>query len=146
MKIQKSVAVLGLCGLTLTACVEPEELIDYRPVVDTYKSNMTDFDTDLSQCRTIALQVEADYKQRQEEEMARNMVAGLIAGVLIGAVAGAGSDYQGDYVAAGAMAGAAGGLSEGDYTYDLVTYGPRRVIDRCMADRGYRLLNDIGRG
>ncbi len=141
----KTTVLIGLATV-LTACVEPELLTDYRPVVDAKRTNIVEFDNDLNECVELALGVEADYKKRQEEELARNLVAGLIAGALTGAVVGAGSDYQSDYVAIGAAAGMASGAEGGDYNYDLVNFGPRRIVDRCMVERGYSVLNDIGRG
>ena len=48
-------------------------------------------------------------------------------------------------MAYGAVTGMASGAANNDYSHDLVKYGPRRVIDRCMADRGHRILSDLGR-
>ena len=36
-----------------------------------------------------------------------------------------------------------GGLAETDY--DLMT-NPRMIVDRCMQSRGYKTLNDEGKG
>ena len=49
-------------------------------------------------------------------------------------------------LAYGAASGMAAGAANNDYTQDLVKFGPRRIVDRCMADRGHTILNDIGRG
>lgn len=132
--------------LALAACEPLPPLSEYRPVVDTARVNAAKFDKDLGECRAIATQVEADYKKRQQDEMAANMVAGLIVGALVGAAVGGNSSYQHDMIAYGAASGAASGAAAGDYTYDLVTYGPRRVVDRCMTERGYNVLNDPGKG
>jgi len=59
---------------------------------------------------------------------------------------GGGTNYQRELTAYGAASGMAAGAATNDYSYDLVTYGPRRVVDRCMAERGHTILNDIGRG
>ena len=77
---------------------------------------------------------------------AQNMLVGLIAGALVGAAVGSGSDYQGDLAAYGAVSGMAAGAESNDYTYDLVKFGPRRIVDRCVADRGHKVLSDIGKG
>ena len=36
-----------------------------------------------------------------------------------------------------------GGLAETDY--DPVT-SPRKIVDRCMKNRGYKVLSDLGKG
>lgn len=129
-------------ALVLSACVQVEPLAEYRPVVDPGRTNGAKFESDLQACRSIATRVEADYKKRQEEQMAANIMAGL----LVGAIAGAAIGDSSDYIAAGAAYGAVAGAATNDYGYDLVKYGPRRIVDRCMAERGHVILNDIGRG
>jgi outer membrane lipoprotein SlyB len=133
---------LALTAAVLSACVQAEPITEYRPVVDPGRTNAAKFEKDLQACRAIAVRVEADYKKRQEEQMAANMMAGL----LVGAIAGAAIGDSGDYIAAGAAYGAAAGAATNDYGYDLVKYGPRRIVDRCMSERGHVILNDIGRG
>jgi len=129
--------------LLIAACTPPMTLDEYRPVVDPGKTNAAKFEQDLVSCRNVAKAAEADYKERAMKEQQNQMVAGLI----IGAIAGAAIGGDGSSAAAGAAyGGAVGGLSEGDTGYDMVTYGPRRIVDRCMTERGYAILNDIGRG
>jgi hypothetical protein len=78
--------------------------------------------------------------------MGANIMAGLLVGAITGAVVGSGSSYQGELAAYGAASGMAAGASATDYTHELVTFGPRRIVDRCMAERGHAILNDAGRG
>ncbi|TGD60478.1 glycine zipper family protein [Tabrizicola sp. WMC-M-20] len=125
--------------VSLAACVQ-EPLTDYRPVVDPAKSSPAKFERDLAACRNVGLSAEAAYKKRQEQEMAQNMVAGI----LVGAIAGAAIGDSSSYAAAGAAYGAGAGLAATDT--ELAQGGPRRIIDRCMANRGHTILNDIGRG
>lgn len=133
---------LAAAGIALLAACEPQvPLADYRPIVDPGRTNSAKFEKDLTACRQIALQVEADYKERQQKELAANIVAGLILGAVVGAAVG----DSGDWAAYGAASGAAAGAASGDYTHDLVKYGPRRIVDRCMAERGHAVLNDAGR-
>lgn len=146
MSKKLSLVIVGMSCFALVACEEVEPLSKYTPIVDPAKVSQSKLNSDLDACRAIALKVEADYKERQKRQMMQNMVAGLIAGAITGAVVGSGTHHQGDYIAAGAGAGAAAGAGSSDYTYDLIKYGPRRVVDRCMNDRGYTILNDIGRG
>ena len=137
----KSLLLLTIFGVTLSACAPVQPLAEYRPVVDPGRSNPAQYESDLTACRSVATQVEADYRQRQSEEIGRNLMIGLLLGAATGAVVGGNSDWA----AYGAASGMAAGAGAGDYTHDLVTYGPRRIVDRCMADRGHRILNDIGR-
>ena len=144
--ITKTQAFGLIAVLTVAGCAELEPLTEYRPVVDPERTNMPRFERDLEACRAVAVQVEADYRQRQQEQMGANIMAGLLVGAITCAVVGSGSDYQGELAAYGAASGMAAGAAANDYSYDLVTYGPRRVVDRCMAERGHTILNDIGRG
>jgi len=123
----------------LGACVS-EPLTEYRPVVDPSKSSPARFEQDLAACRSIALQAEAEYKRRQDEQMGQNIMAGLI----VGAIAGAAIGDSGNYAAAGAAYGAGAGMAATDT--ELAYGGPRRIVDRCMADRGHVILSDLGRG
>lgn len=138
--------LLGAATAVLSACQPLPPLSEYRPVVDPKAKNSRHLESDLGECRNIALKVEADYKKRQSDEMAANLIAGLLVGAVAGAVVGNNTGSQGDFIAAGAVAGAAGAAGSGDYTHDLVTYGPRRVVDRCMTERGHAILNDPGKG
>ena len=133
----KHIALLA-AALVLTACVEP--LTEYQPVVDPAKSSPAKFEKDLAACRNIGLQAEADYKARQNKEMGEKMVAGI----LLGAIAGAAIGDSSNYAAAGAAYGAAAGAASTDT--ELATGGPRRIIDRCMSERGHVILSDPGRG
>lgn len=147
MNFMTKTQTFGLIGvLAVAGCAELEPLTEYRPVVDAERTNMTRFESDLEACRTVAVKVEADYRQRQQEQMGANIMAGLVVGAVTGAVVGSGSSYQGELAAYGAASGMAAGAAANDYSYDLVTYGPRRVVDRCMTERGHTILNDIGRG
>lgn len=135
-----------LVATTVAACEAPQQLTDYRPVVDPAKSDPGKFENDLVACRNIAVQVEAEYKKRQQQEAVAGLIAGALVGAATGAIAGGGSSHKSDYILTGTAIGAAGGAASGDHTFYLVKYGPRRIVDRCMADRGHTILNDIGRG
>ncbi|RWR08521.1 glycine zipper family protein [Paenirhodobacter populi] len=142
----KRIATLSLiCATFLAACQPVQPLSEYRPAVDPAKVKPAKYESDLAECRNVALQVEADYKERQGKEAAQNLVAGLVVGALLGAAVGSHASNQGDLIGVGAATGALAGAGSGDYTHDLVTYGPRRVVDRCMDGRGYKLLTDFGR-
>lgn len=130
-----------LCALA--ACAPVPTLQDYRPTVDPGRTNMKKFEADLGECRTIAEQLQADYEKRQADDMALNILSGIVAGAIVGNVYGS---HANNDAARGAAIGAVAGAASSDYTDDLVKYGPQRVIDRCLAGRGYTILNDLGRG
>ena len=147
MNFMMKTRALGLAAaLAVSGCAELEPLTEYRPIVDPERTNMPQFERDLEACRAVAVQVEADYSKHQQEQMGANIMTGLLVGAITGAVVGGGTNYQGELVAYGAASGMAAGAATNDYTHDLVTYGPRRIVDRCMAERGHAILNDIGRG
>lgn len=130
---------LAVALIALTAC-EPVTLADYRPVVDPGRTNAAKFERDLVACRAVATQAEAEYKERQQKEMGANLIAGL----LVGAIAGAAIGDSGSWAAYGAASGAAAGVAATDT--ELAHGGPRRIVDRCMVERGHRVLNDPGKG
>lgn len=124
--------------LVLAAC-EQQTLAEYRPVVDPAKSTAAKFEQDLTQCRAVAMQAEANYKKQQNDQLGANLVAGVLVGALLGAAVG-----NSDTAAAGAGYGAVAGAAGTDF--EQAHGGPRRIIDRCMADRGHTILSDLGRG
>lgn len=143
----KNFFLLPVIGATFVAACQPvQPLSEYAPAVDPGKYSQAKYQSDITQCRLVAQQVEADYKQRQQKEAGQRLISGLIVGAVLGAAVGTRSANQGDMIATGAAVGGLAGAGSGDYTHDLVTYGPRRVVDRCMEGRGYKLLTDFGRG
>ncbi|MTH61134.1 glycine zipper family protein [Paracoccus litorisediminis] len=126
-------------ALALSACAAPT-LEEYRPVTDTTGPNAARLESDLAQCRAIATQAEADYKKRQSDEMAGRLVAGLIVGAIAGQAIGGNSSAT----AYGAAAGATSGVASTDT--ELAHGGPRRIIDRCLTERGHTVLSDLGKG
>lgn len=140
----KVAALVGI--LALVGCADPEPLYKYSPVVDPAKTSMAKFEHDLNACRAIALKVEADYLKRQRHQLITKMAAGALIGTVIGNVYGNSFGHKGEAIALATIYGTALGAYRNDYTYDLVRFGPRRVVDRCIAKRGYKLLNDKGRG
>jgi len=128
--------VVTLCALS--GCVQTLE--EYRPVVDSGASNSGRYERDLAACYSIAKKAEAEYQKRQQDELGANLIAGVLAGALVGAAVGDNSDWA----KTGAVYGAAAGAANTDT--EMAVGGPRRIIDRCMTDRGHRILSDFGRG
>ena len=81
----------------------------------------------------------AQAKQRRDAQMAPNILTGLLIGATIGNASGIGSDTRQDSTKQGAVFGTLAGAADGG---GHVKLGQRRIIDRCMANRGYDLLND----
>ena len=77
--------------------------------------------------------------QRRDAEMAPNILTGLLIGAAIGNASGIGSETRKDSTKQGAVFGALAGVAESD---EDVKLGPCRIMDRCIANRGYALLND----
>ena len=113
--------------LALGACGGHDRLADYRPVVDSYRTDMAAYDADLRQCVSIAQRAEAEYARKSREQRDARAVTGLFVGAVIG----------GSF-----------GLFEGtlaDSEYDPHK-SPRMIVDRCMKTRGYTILSDPGVG
>ena len=128
----------------LGACAGHDRLADYRPVVDSYRTDMAAYDADLRQCVSIAQRAEAEYERKSREQRDARAVTGLLVGAVIGAVIGSADGNAGD----GAVIGGSFGLLEGtlaDSEYDPHK-SPLMIVDRCMKSRGYTILSDPGIG
>ena len=137
--------VLALTALlALGACAGLDRLVDYRPVVDSYRTDMAAYETDLRQCVRIAQRAEAEYERKSREHRDARAVTSLLVGAVIGAVIGSTDVNAGDRV----VIGGSFGLLEGtlaDSEYDPHK-SPRMIVDRCMKTRGYTILSDPGVG
>ncbi|MEC8553117.1 MAG: hypothetical protein VXY93_21665, partial [Pseudomonadota bacterium] len=122
-----ALAGLVTLPLALAACGYQPSLGDYRPVVDSYNTDMAAYEADRGQCVAVAMQAQAEYERQQRLKRESNMTIGLI----VGAIANA------------AVGGTFGALEETDY--DPVT-SPLKIVDRCMKNRGYKILSDLGKG
>lgn len=99
----------------------------YRPLVDTQGVDMNRYENDLRDCQGFA---------QQTADAGQAAAAGAVAGAVLGALlaGAAGRDYsKGRTARVGALTGAVGAGAEAET-------GQRNVIRRCMAGRGYRVL------
>ena len=140
--------ILGISAIAVTlgvaGCGYQPSLSDYRPVVDSFTTDMAAYETDRGQCVSVALQAQAEYERQQKAQRESNMAIGLIVGAIAGAAIGSASVDAGDgAIVGGTMGALEGGLAETDY--DPVT-SPRKIVDRCMKNRGYDILSDLGKG
>ena len=135
---------LVLTTALLVGCGYRPSLQTCRPVVDSYQTDMTAFEADQAECITVALQAQAEYDRQQKAQRESNLTIGMVVGALSGAVIGSLSRDAGEGAVVGGTLGALeGGLAETDY--DPVT-SPRKIVDRCMKNRGYEILSDLGKG
>jgi len=108
--------------LALTACTTTDEII-----IDEKSVDMNQYRQDLADCRAYASQVKTG------EKTAKGAASGAVVGGLTGAIfGGASGAAQGAGV--GAIGGGVTGANEGERT-------EVDVVKRCLAGRGYRLLN-----
>jgi hypothetical protein len=123
-------------GLTAYSGVPLE---NYAPVVDTYSVDLAKYNRDRAECWLIAIQAEAASKQWRDAQLGRNILAGAVIGTVIGSAAGIGTLNRSDNAKKGVVFGALVGTA--DSTEDI-KLGPRRIMDRCIANRRYDLLKN----
>lgn len=133
---------LWIMALALEACAP--KISQYRPLVDPSTTDLNQFERDLVQCRGIGIDAKANYDQQASKLAAGNIIAGVAVGALVGATVGRGTGYQGELTRYGAATGALQGSASASQI--VIQGGPNRIMDRCMANRGYAILNDIGQG
>ena len=126
-----ALAGLVTLPLALAACGYQPSLGDYRPVVDSYNTDMAAYEADRGQCVAVAMQAQAEYERQQRAKRESNLTVGLI----VGAIA--------DAAVCDTFGALEGGLAETDH--DPVT-SPRKLVDRCMKNRGYKILSELGKG
>ena len=122
-----ALAGLVTLPLALAACGYQPSLGDYRPVVDSYNTDMAAYEADRGQCVAVAMQAQAEYERQQRLKREPNMTIELI----VGAIAGA------------AVGGTLGALEETDY--DSVT-SPRKIFDRLKEEPRLQDPSDLGKG
>ena len=142
--MQKIFLVL-LMGLVLvfSVCTSTDTLALYQPVTDPKFTDPTKFQSDVTECREIAFKLQKEYQKRRTDETLAAIV-NIASGAVVGGAIGNAIGGTGSWTTAGAATGAA--VSGIDHTHDLVKYGPRRVVDRCMSNRGHKILSDPGKG
>jgi outer membrane lipoprotein SlyB len=125
MKI--TTAIAALCAASLLAgCAGPSGP-NYRPIVDTRGVDFNRYENDLRDCQGYATQTAG---------AADSAVAGALAGAVLGGVlaAAAGRGYSRSSTASvGAVTGAVSAGAQGETNQ-------RNIIRRCMAGRGYNVL------
>lgn len=129
MKQRLVPTVLAL--IMLAGCAGPNSGYGARwePVVDVRPGQQASYPTDLAECQAHATRV-----MDAQQAAVSGALAGAIFGALLGAAAGGNGRFNSRMAGVGALSGAAGaaGAAEG---------GQRGIISRCLAGRGYSVLN-----
>ena len=109
IRLRRAAALPGLAAaasLSLAACGYQPSLRDYRPVVDSYTTDMAAYEADRGQCVSVALQAQAEYERRQRAQRESNLTIGLIVGAIAGAAVGSATGDAGDGAIVGVTLGA----------------------------------------
>ena len=140
-----------IVSIGLSGCETSHEIDvhSYSPVIDTYRvADIEQYNTDLRQCRAIGQRAQQTYlaeRQKEKDRAKQNFVIGALVGAAIGNALD-GDDDSGTTVGAAVGALSATDINDTNYTDIMADFGPGRVIDRCMADRGYDILSTEGVG
>ena len=151
MKYNPSLHLALLAALSVSACaLTPKiDIANYAPIIDLEFVDPGAYQHDLSACRMLAQRAQAAYETERKKDVSRALTASLL-GAVAGAVIGEALDDQGDEGAIiGALEGAAVGSAIGgnvDYSSTIAKFGPTMIVDRCMIQRGYSVLNEPGLG
>ena len=122
------------------------DLGTYSPVIDFYQYDTAQFNTDISQCRQLAITAQEKYDRQRAEERAE-----IFASAVVGAAFGNALDDKNDSATAvgavyGAGLGAASTAEAYDYNKVTIKFGPTAIVDKCMENRGYQILSQSGNG
>ncbi len=129
--------VIAALIVTVTACTADgintvtNRGLDYRPIVDMKGIDVVEFQTDLAECKEYAAQIDAG----------GSALAGALLGAAAGAAGGAIIGNAFGNTSGGAQFGAAGGaLSGAGGGVVSAQRAQEKVVQRCLAGRGYTLL------
>ena len=122
----KTTNTLIAAAIALTGCATTNSGAQFSPIVDLRPEQHATYSADLLACQQYA---------QQEAGAADQALAGAIAGAVFGAlIAAAGGGSRNAAAGIGAVTGMAGGAVDGERDQ-------RNVIRRCLAGRGYNVLN-----
>ena len=128
----RKIAVVAVVSALAGCAYQPSK---HTPLVMSPSAN---FDRDLQECRRIG----DEAGKRYWDEAVGVEVGSAIGGMVVGAALG--STINSDYALAGAAAGGvAGSASAGSPTTQAVAK-TSRVIDRCMINKGHKVISDLG--
>ena len=123
---------IALAAIMLAGCGTPGGGgygAQWQPVVDVRAHQQGQYPTDLYECQQHATKVMAAH-----DAAVGGAVAGAIFGALLGAAAGGNSRFNTQMAGVGALSGGVGAAAAAEG-------GQRGIISRCLAGRGYSVLN-----
>ena len=143
--------MLTLRGLLL-GCggAQRPNLGTYSQVIDLYQYYATQFNTDITQCRQLAITAEEKYDLQQAEERAE-IFALAVVGVIFGEAVGNTVDDNNDSATTvgavyGAELGAVSATVANDYNRVVRKFGPTAIVDKYMENKGYQISSQSGYG
>ena len=122
----KKVVTIVVAAAFLAGCAAP--MHSYQPLVDG-DTTSTQYQRDLEECRAYAMT-----KPSAENSAAVGAVIGALAGVALLALSGGRDGWGNEVAGVGALIGGVEGYSKG-------ADGQQGVVKRCLAGRGYRVLD-----
>ena len=148
---QVKTIVLLIVSAQLIGCggtAQRPDLRTYSPVIDIYQYDTAQFNTDITQCRQLAITAQEKYDVQQAEERAE-IFASAVVGAVVGAAVGNALDDNDDSATTvgavyGAGLGAASAAEANDYNRVIIKFGPTAILDKCMENRGYQILPQPG--
>ena len=122
----------------------------YLPIIDIYKYDTTQFNTNITQCRQLGITAQEKYDLLQAEERAE-IFASAVVGAVVGAAVGNALDDNNDSgttvgAVYGAGLGATSAAEANDYNRVITKFGPTAIVDKYMENRGYQILSQSGYG
>ena len=122
----KKVVTIAVAAAFLAGCAAP--MHSYQPMVDG-DTTSTQYQRDLEDCRAYAMT-----KPSAENSAAVGAIVGALAGVALLALSGGRGGWGNEMAGVGALIGGVEGYSKG-------ADGQQGVVKRCLAGRGYRVLD-----
>jgi outer membrane lipoprotein SlyB len=125
----KFIAIIAALAMLVVGCAGPGYGSQWQPVVDVRPDQQGNYPNDLFECQQYATRV-----MNAQQGAAAGAVAGAIFGALLGAAAGGNGRFNSRMAGVGALSGGVGAAGEAEG-------GQRGIIRRCLAGRGYSVLN-----
>ena len=122
----KKVVTIVVAAAFLAGCAAP--MHSYQPLVDG-DTTSTQYQRDLEDCRAYAMT-----KPSAENSAAVGAIIGALAGVALLALSGGRDGWGNEMAGVGALIGGVEGYSKG-------ADGQQGVVKRCLAGRGYQVLD-----
>ena len=122
----KKTLTITLAAAILVGCAAP--MHQYQPLIDG-GTNTEQYQRDLQDCRAYAMT-----KPSAENSAAAGAIFGALAGVAILAVGGGRHGFGNEAAGIGALLGGVEGYNKG-------AQGQQGIVKRCLAGRGYKVLD-----